>query len=74
MLPITVMPLLIRTLLPMMMRALLLLMISACSYKALLAMQNGHYFIDRDGRHFHDILNYLRVSIASDSFSNDVMH
>ena len=25
------------------------------------AVQNGHYFIDRDGRHFHDILNYLRV-------------
>ncbi len=76
MFPITVMflPMLIRALLPMMMRALLLLMISACSYKALLAMQNGHYFIDRDGRHFHDILNYLRVSIASDSFSNDVMH
>lgn len=24
------------------------------------ADQNGHYFIDRDGRHFHDILNYLR--------------
>ena len=24
-------------------------------------LQNGHYFIDRDGRHFHDILNYLRV-------------
>ena len=23
--------------------------------------QNGHYFLDRDGRHFHDILNYLRV-------------
>lgn len=62
------------TLLPMMMRALLLLMISACSYKALLAMQNGHYFIDRDGRHFHDILNYLRVSIASGSSSDDVMH
>lgn len=26
----------------------------------LTADQNGHYFIDRDGRHFHDILNYLR--------------
>ena len=23
--------------------------------------QNGHYFIDRDSRHFHDILNFLRV-------------
>lgn len=22
--------------------------------------KNGHYFIDRDGRHFHDILNFLR--------------
>ena len=22
--------------------------------------KNGRYFIDRDGRHFHDILNYLR--------------
>ena len=28
-------------------------------------MQSGHYFIDRDGRHFHDILNYLRVSTAA---------
>ncbi|DBA66409.1 hypothetical protein WJX79_000202 [Trebouxia sp. C0005] len=26
----------------------------------LTADQNGHYFFDRDGRHFHDILNYLR--------------
>ena len=22
--------------------------------------KDGRYFIDRDGRHFHDILNYLR--------------
>ena len=24
-------------------------------------MQDGTLFIDRDGRHFHDILNFLRV-------------
>ena len=24
------------------------------------ALQRGHYFIDRDSRHFHDILNFLR--------------
>jgi hypothetical protein len=29
----------------------------------LCSMQSGCYFLDRDGRHFHDILNYLRVLI-----------
>ena len=24
-------------------------------------LQKGHYFIDRDSRHFHDVLNFLRV-------------
>ena len=25
------------------------------------SVQNGCFFLDRDGRHFHDILNFLRV-------------
>ncbi len=76
MFPITVvfLPMLIRALLPMIICVLLLMMISAWSCEALLATQNGHYFIDRDGRHFHDILNYLRVSIANGSSSDDVPH
>ena len=29
--------------------------------------QEGCYFIDRDGRHFHDILNYLRDGVRGDT-------
>ena len=29
---------------------------------ALIQDKNGAYFIDRDGRHFHEILNFLRGS------------
>ena len=32
---------------------------------ALIQDKNGTYFIDRDGRHFHEILNFLRGSTAS---------
>ena len=32
---------------------------------ALIQDKNGAYFIDRDGRHFHEILNFLRGSTAS---------
>ena len=32
---------------------------------ALIQDKSGAYFIDRDGRHFHEILNYLRGSTAS---------
>jgi hypothetical protein len=37
---------------------------------ALIKDENGAYFIDRDGRHFHEILNYLR---DPEAFTTDDM-
>ena len=38
---------------------------------ALVKDENGAYFIDRDGRHFHEILNFLRAPAA---YTTDAMN
>lgn len=39
-----------------------------------LAVDDGHYFIDRDGTHFRHILNYLRCPEEFDAASLDEGH
>lgn len=40
----------------------------------LMGVQSGCYFLDRDGRHFHDILNFLRVRFLHAHHSGHLLY